>query len=185
LYQQAATGDPGNNEWWFKMAYVQMVTFDAADQADEWLYRSLELCPNSNKSYCLLGDALVRQAGSAKTGEREALLHSALTNYQQAIRIIGNNSAALRRTYLTAIAKTYLELKDLRRAVDAFESTIPLTPEAEQWGNEEMLARLHADLSNKALSVEHIDRSIKLAPLDKRPALIQLRSQILALPEKR
>jgi tetratricopeptide (TPR) repeat protein len=183
LYEEAISRDPGNFGMWNNMAYTALSLLGSPDQAHKYVSRSIELHPNAHTSYGLAGDIFLQEAmGSKQRPRQKDLFRSALTNYQTALHLVGTNSTDVQYKYSVAIGKCFFNVGDLPQAVAAYLDAANLSPADERWRNEEILARLHADLKQKTNALAHLRRALELAPPAKNADLMKLQGTILALP---
>jgi tetratricopeptide (TPR) repeat protein len=186
FYQRAAVLDPYNDELYYRLGYVEMAVLQSPDKALPWLLRSLDCYQKSHTTYALLGNIYYSKGTDAKESrEQDVNWKSAATNYQHAIELAakeGKSAINSQYLYSVALGKCQIKLRDLAQAIPAYQSALELSPPAEQWVNEEVLARLYADSKDKSNSIGHLQRAIERAPADKRSALTNLMNKILLVP---
>lgn len=183
FYQQAITQDPGNFTVWNSLAYIHLTELGSLDEAHRCLLRSLELQPKSHPAYGLLGDVFFQKGFPSKVArDRTVFLRSAATNYQHALALVGTNSSEISYRYTVALGKSLFNLGNLAQAIDAYQSAAELSPPADRWRNEEILARLYSDIKNQTNALDHLRRAIDLAPEEMRTGLTNLKIQILSRP---
>ena len=182
-YRKAAALDPGNFALWNAKGHVELVLLGLPDEARDSLLRSLELQPNSHSAHGLLGSLFFQKASDSQSSTlKQAHYRSALTNFQKAIVLAGTNLPDEVYSYTVNLGALHANLGESSQAIAAYENALPITPPPERWRNEEILARLYADVKNKTNSLEHMRRAIELAPATQQPNLIKLKDEILARP---
>lgn len=183
FYGQALKRDPGNFHLWNAIAYLELALFQSPEQAETRLNHSLELYPNSAKTYGFLGDLYFQKGAAAKdTADRGKFFSQAVTNYQQAMKLTEASTPEMTFLYAVALGKAHSEMQDWSGAIAAYEKALLVAPTQERWLNEETLGRLYSQIKDHTNSVEHFRRALELAPADRRPGLMQLRQQVLANP---
>lgn len=106
------------------------------------------------------------------------LLNLAAAHYQRAIGLVGTNNLEARYKYLVGLGKSMAKLGNLPAAITNYQDAVTLSPTAERWRNEEMLARLFTDIHDKSTALLYLQNALDHAPADKRPGLLKLRDEI-------
>jgi tetratricopeptide (TPR) repeat protein len=183
FYRQAAALDPGNDSLWYQMGFTAFKVLNSPDKALPHLLHSRELLPKSDDTHALLGDTFFQKGVTAQdSGERENALRAAVTNYQQAVKLVEPRNTGAVYRYNLVLGNPLVELGDLSGAIAAFQSALQVAPAAERWTIEETLGRLYSATGDTTKSSEHFQRAIDVAPSDKRAGLINLRNSVLARP---
>lgn len=181
FYKRAAAMDPGNFDLWNRMAMVELMAMWAPGKAHPWLDRAMELNPASDKTYCLRGDAYYNQAlAMADTNQsRVTSFQAAATNYAKSLQLANPRSPEAFR-YSLALGRSFINLKQIAPAIDAFKTALDSAPPGEGWVPCEMLGRLYADALDKTNSLLFLERAIQIAPTNKLSSLLQLKTNVLS-----
>jgi tetratricopeptide (TPR) repeat protein/O-antigen ligase len=175
---------PNNARIWDEWALHDLNVNNNLSLAYEKLQHSLAIDPSYDWTYGLLGDHAARIARSSNdTVEKERYLREAAALYQQALDYIKYYEAQNRYSYLIALANVFVELGELKAALETYLQADLYTPgNVNPWKVEELRGRLYYSLTNTTAALEHLQRAFELAPEDAKAGIQQQIERINAMP---
>lgn len=181
-FSQATILSPNNARLWDEWAILYLNVFQQPDQAYQRFMRALEIDPNYDWTYALLGDYYLQESQDVEDPQKqEELLSMAASSYRQALELISPRDTQNRYSYYLALAGTYAQLGQPEEAISAYEGAIEVRPEdPNRWRIEEALGKLYLQVADRTNAYTHLATALSLAPSDQTDRLRDLVSQLQA-----
>lgn len=182
-YGKALALSPNNVVLWGEWAILDLNFLQQPQAALEKLNHALELDDTYDRTYALLGDYYTNLARQSQdtTAHRQAL-EQAVAYYQKAYENTKKSEHQSRYLYSTALGNAYIELQRYPEAISALEQALTVANPGVRWRVEETLARLYAQMKDKAHALQYAQDALNHAPESEQQRLQTLIGQIQAQP---
>jgi tetratricopeptide (TPR) repeat protein len=187
FFSWAVSLSPKNARLWDEWASLYLNVLGLPDEAYERLEEALELDPNYDWTYGLLGDYITRYRATdpdISDDERTKALEEAAAYYKQAIDLLGGVNSTQKLSYYLALAGIQSQLGQYVDAIQSYETALPLAQNHPSlWQIMEALARLYAQVGEQEIALSYANQALELAPEDQKERLSGLVIQLGGEPE--
>ena len=183
-YSKAVTLSPQNARLWDEWALLYLNGFKQPEEMYKILNHALEIDPEYDWTYGLLGDYYARKANQAEDpGEKRALLEKAAGEYEKAISFVKYYEAQNKYSYIIALAGTYAALNKIDQAIDTYNLALEERRASDIWRIEDSLARLYFRKGDVVNALLHARIAYENAPEEKKQRIDELIQSLGGSPE--
>jgi len=191
-FSRAVVLSPNNARLWDEWAVHKQNNLKEPGEAYERLMRALELDPNYDWTYGLLGDYFARYASgtldsgsdpNSMTSEKKEAFIQASDYYSRALVYSGASGSQLRYSYAVGMAGLEAQLGNLDQAIEAYQMAFEIWPDnPEIWKVELVLARIYTQKGDIAKALEYATSALSSAPEDQQEGIKALITQLGGAP---
>jgi len=181
-FSKAVSLSPNNARLWDEWAVLNLNSLQNPEKAYQQLQRALELDPNYDWTYGLLGDYLIRYVANApdvqESSKADALI-LATDYYSQALMLVGSSNNQLKFSYASALGGLLAQSGKYEQAIEVYLQAIQAMPNTQdRWRVEFILARIYAQIGDIPVALQYAQSALTLAPEDQKEALQNLIVQL-------
>ena len=164
-YATAVTLSPNNSRIWDEWALLFLNGFQQPDESYRLLNHALEIDPEYDWTYGLLGDYYVRLANQIDDpDEKKTVLEMAVEKYETALKFVKYYEAQNKYGYILNLAGTYAQLNKINLAIETYEQALNIARSSDIWRIEDTLARLYFQNGDLERALIHARNAYLVAP---------------------